>query len=106
MPNYHHKDLEGYLECFSKEAEAVKRMMLIVDDVMFRGQHRVVSSKELFDVTTELRYSVNEAYRKKNDIGKDLTFLDLGPNPLVEQLRCCIKEEFEKLNANKENTDV
>lgn len=98
MGHFYQENFAEYKDLFQEEASQVAKMMEIVDQaVNARGLSKgaYIEAKALFDMVMELRYSVDNKYRKKHGIEEfqkeffsTKTYVEVpkGTLPAVEQI--------------------
>jgi len=94
---FYTENFESYVELFKEHSGYMAELMKILDDeIVSMGLPPVGRTKELFRMTLDLLYHVDEAYKKKHDITepdyKVTTYM--SEKDVIRAMREAVKEEL------------
>lgn len=98
MREYFHKDFDNYLPLFKEHAIYFAEFMNVLDDEFISmGLPPVGRTRELFKMTTELIYNVDEAYKEKFAPGSESDYkftTFFAKDELLSYMRTVLQEEL------------
>lgn len=96
-----YEDPSTYLRVFSKEAVIAAELMRIVlekfQDELLITELDYPSVKELYEITNEISFNADRAYKKEKGIDDSVLFLDpyLKKNDVFAEMRTLLREEVQ-----------
>ena len=98
MAEFYYVDYDGYFPVFSKHAEKIVEMMSFLSHEIC-GEYGMapVASHELFRMTLDLLYYVDNSYKKDNKIPDKYDVLAFPTSDeMLNSMRSVLKEELDR----------
>ena len=110
VPYYHQDNPEVFYECFKEEAKDLVKMMTILDSaIICSNLPPFDNSKLLLEAVMEMRYIVDQRYKKRNNIpddGFDYLISHVEKDNLLSEMKTLLIEELNKVfPPTKQNDD-
>lgn len=96
---YYYKDFESYSEIFKEHALNIAELMKILNDEFnSRGLPPVEKTRELFRMTIDILYHVDNAYREQHNIDSGSLFSPnfVSKDDMLDSMRSLLKEELDR----------
>ncbi len=98
MAEFYYVDYDGYFPVFSKHGQRIAEMMSHLNyQISFEYGMAPVASHELFRMTLDLLYYVDNSYKKDNKIPDKYDVLAFPTSDeLLDSMRSLLKEELDR----------
>lgn len=96
---YYYKDFESYAEIFKGHALNIAELMSILNDEFeSMGLPPVERTRDLFRMTIDILYQVDNAYKEQNNINSGSLFSPnfVSKDEMLDSMRTVLKEEFNR----------
>jgi len=106
MAEFYYTDYDGYFPVFSKHAQRVAEMMSHLNFQIVECDLAPVASHELFRMTLDLLYYVDNSYKKDNKIPDKYDVLAFSSSDeMLNSMRSILKEELDRYLGSSDATN-
>jgi acetolactate synthase small subunit len=97
MSEFYYKDYDNYFTIFSKHAERIAEMMSHLNYQITEYSLPPVPSQELFRMTLDLLYYVDQSYKADNSIPDKYEVVSFKTkDEMLDSMRSLLKEELDR----------
>ena len=97
MAEFYYVDYDGYFPVFSKHAERIAEMMSHLNFQIIEYDLAPVASHDLFRMTLDMLYYVDNSYKKDNKIPDNYDVLAFPTSDeMLNSMRSVLKEELDR----------
>ena len=97
MAEFYYKDYDGYFDIFVEHSKMIAELMSQLNYQITEFGMSPVASRELFQMTLDLTYYVDNSYKTEKNIPNKYDVLAFPTsNELLDSMRSLLKEELDR----------
>lgn len=103
---FYYKDYDGYFPTFSKHANRIAEMMSHLNYQITEFDLAPVPSQELFRMTLDLLYYVDQSYKADRNLPDKYEVLSFNTkDEMLDSMRSLLKEELDRYLGSSDATN-